>query len=379
MLLNRIRLENLLSFSQANLELLPLNVLIGANASGKSNLIRSIHLLRSLPKGIGTTIAEGGGIRDWVNKRTEGIASIAIWNASGSKSDTEHEADPDYEICLRAIGQDFEIPREVLKGAFSRAGSRLNPFGPLVSKDDFLPNLPQAASVLEIFRSPREEKIWPLAQRLEAIRLYREFQTGPGTPTRNGSSASAFKGYLSEDGGNLAGLLDKMRHLGESVKINDYLHRFYEGFTEAYAYSAGAITQTFVREKGLGARNAVSAVALSDGTLRVLCLLVVLLDPEPPPLACIEEPEIGLHPDAIRMIAELLVQASQRTQLIVTTHSPALIDALSDRPESVVVCERDFDGFTQFKRLKSADLERWLERYSLGELWQKGEIGGNRW
>lgn len=79
------------------------------------------------------------------------------------------------------------------------------------------------------------------------------------------------------------------------------------------------------------------------------------------------------------MVAELLVEASTRTQLIVTTHSPALVDALSSQPESVVVCERDFDGFTQLKRLKSADLDEWLERYSLGQLWQKGEIGGNRW
>jgi len=86
-----------------------------------------------------------------------------------------------------------------------------------------------------------------------------------------------------------------------------------------------------------------------------------------------------MHPDAIRMIADLLVEASSRTQLIVTTHSPALVDALSDQPESVVVCERDFDGFTEFRRLQSADLDAWLERYSLGELWQKGEIGGNRW
>ena len=108
-------------------------------------------------------------------------------------------------------------------------------------------------------------------------------------------------------------------------------------------------------------------------------MLAVLLDPTPPPLVCIEEPEIGLHPDAIRMIGELLVEASERMQLIVTTHSPALVDALTAKPESVIVCERDFDGFTQLRRLQKADLDEWLERYSLGELWRKGEIGGNRW
>jgi predicted ATPase len=66
-------------------------------------------------------------------------------------------------------------------------------------------------------------------------------------------------------------------------------------------------------------------------------------------------------------------------QLIVTTHSEALVDALTDRPETVLVCERDFDNGTQMKRLSKKDLKKWLEHYTLGELWRKGEIGGGRW
>jgi predicted ATPase len=79
------------------------------------------------------------------------------------------------------------------------------------------------------------------------------------------------------------------------------------------------------------------------------------------------------------MVAELLMEASSRMQLVVTTHSPALIDALTSEPESVVVCERDLDGFTEFRRLSKKDMDVWLDEYSLGDLWQKGEIGGNRW
>ena len=121
---------------------------------------------------------------------------------------------------------------------------------------------------------------------------------------------------------------------------NEYVQRFFDAFSEVLVYPEGAILQTFLRERGLGPTDSISAVGLSDGTLRLLCLLVILLNPAPPPLICIEEPEAGLHPDAIRIVAELLVRASERTQLIVTTHSPALVDALSDRPESIVVCER---------------------------------------
>ena len=132
----------------------------------------------------------------------------------------------------------------------------------------------------------------------------------------------------------------------------------------------------FVGEKGL--REPVPATHLSDGTLRYLCLLTILCHPNPPPLICIEEPELGMHPDIIPTIAEMLVEASTRTQLIVTTHSDTLIDALNDTPESVVVCEKDENG-TSMKRLDKKELAKWLEKYTLGQLWREGEIGGNRW
>jgi predicted ATPase len=78
-------------------------------------------------------------------------------------------------------------------------------------------------------------------------------------------------------------------------------------------------------------------------------------------------------------VAEALAEASQSMQLIVTTHSDALVDALSDRPENVLVCERDFDNGTQVRRLSKEQLRDWLQHYTLGQLWRKGEIGGGRW
>lgn len=111
---------------------------------------------------------------------------------------------------------------------------------------------------------------------------------------------------------------------------------------------------------------------------RYLCLLALLCHPTPPPLLCLEEPELGLHPDLLTTVAELLVEASQRTQLVVTTHSDALVSALTDAPESVLVVEHDLTG-TQLRRLEATRLKRWLEKYSLGELWRMGEIGGTRW
>ena len=107
--------------------------------------------------------------------------------------------------------------------------------------------------------------------------------------------------------------------------------------------------------------------------------MAILCHPNPPPLICIEEPEIGLHPDILHDVAGLLLEASERTQLIVTTHSDILINALSGDPETVVVCERDFDAGTTFRRLSQDKLDTWLEDFKLGEIWRSGEIGGVRW
>ena len=123
----------------------------------------------------------------------------------------------------------------------------------------------------------------------------------------------------------------------------------------------------------------IPANRLSDGTLRYLALLTILCHPTPPPLVCIEEPELGMHPDIMTDIAKLLIAASKRTQLIVTTHSKNLIDRLWEDPESVVICEKDFDSSTELNRLSMDKLERWLERYELGEIWEKNLFGGNRW
>ena len=120
------------------------------------------------------------------------------------------------------------------------------------------------------------------------------------------------------------------------------------------------------------------ATRLSDGTLRYLCLLTILCHPNPPPLICLEEPELGLHPDILPDLVGLMRKASERCQLIVTTHSDVIVDALTDTPESVVVCEKH-DGSTTMKRLDAGDLAHWLKDYRLGELWSSGELGGNRW
>ncbi len=180
---------------------------------------------------------------------------------------------------------------------------------------------------------------------------------------------------LWEDASNLGLILNNYPQKTK-LEIVERLKQVYEPVDEIQTRVEGGTIQIFLYEKGLP--HPIPAIRLSQGTLRYLCLLTLLLHPNPPQLICLEEPETGLHPDVIHGVAQLLIEASQRTQLIVTTHSSSLISALSNIPESVIVCERESSG-TTLRRLDRESLEGWLERYELGELWEKGVIGGTRW
>ena len=120
----------------------------------------------------------------------------------------------------------------------------------------------------------------------------------------------------------------------------------------------------------------ISAARLSDGTLRFIAILATLLNPNPPPLICIEEPELGVHPDALAIIADLLIEASNRMQIMVTTHSDALVSALTNHPDAIVACEKP-QHRTTLRRLDPQRLHDWLQEYRLGDLWRMGEIGAN--
>ncbi len=182
--------------------------------------------------------------------------------------------------------------------------------------------------------------------------------------------------FLEEDGRNLSLVLNDLQHQGMTRIIVEKLQAVYEDVKDISVRVAGGTVQTFLWERGLS--SPIPAARLSDGTLRYLCLLAILYHPAPPPLICLEEPEVGLHPDLISGLAKMLKEASQRTQLIVTTHSDLLVSKFSEEPEAVVVCERTPDG-TTLERLDSGKLESWLEEYSLGDVWLRGGIGGTRW
>jgi len=115
---------------------------------------------------------------------------------------------------------------------------------------------------------------------------------------------------------------------------------------------------------------------LSDGTLRFLWLLAILCAADPATVTMVDEPEVSLHPELLKILSGLLDDASHRTQLIVATQSPELIAWL--KPEQVVVLDVDEDGWTTATAATELDLGMWLDRYTLGELWVQGTLGGRR-
>jgi Predicted ATPase len=180
---------------------------------------------------------------------------------------------------------------------------------------------------------------------------------------------------LEEDFSNLGLFLNHLRRFPKAKKmVLEALSDLYEGLDDFDVSIIGGNVQVFFTEGNF----IIPATRLSDGTLRYLCLLAVLCDPSPPPLVCIEEPELGLHPDIIPKVADLLIDASERTQLIVTTHSDILVDAMTEQPDAVLICEKH-NGQTKIRRLNSEKLQEWLNEYRLGELWISGELGGTRW
>ena len=231
-------------------------------------------------------------------------------------------------------------------------------------------------SLVNLIKIPNQSGVLSiLSDEYPRIRIYREWSFGRKNLLRSPKPTDSRNDFLAEDYSNLGLVLSRSGRNPEFKNaILEGLRGLYQGLTGFEVVVEGGTTQIFMTE----GKFTIPATRLSDGTLRYLCLLAILCDPKPAPLICIEEPELGLHPDILPGLAQLLLAAATRTQLIITTHSEILIDALTDHPESVLICEKT-DRQTQIKRLEPDALKSWLTEYRLGQLWMRGQIGGTRW
>ncbi len=374
MFISSIELSNILSFRHTGpLALGPLNILVGANGSGKSNLVECFGLLQSLRGSASMFINQRGGTDAWLWKGRSGVGRAqVICNLEIGSERLQ------YKIAFEAIEHILAITHESLQSGKSNYFVRVGPAIRMARKgrNGASGKVDTSESVLAAYRDPADTTpITQTAEALSNIRIYRGFDTSTRSNARTGISSSSPKHPLEEDGANLALVLHEMA-FNESLKcVKDYLRRLSDRFEDIKFNAEGSVMQLYVQERGVGP---VSATRLSDGTLKFLCLMAVLFDPDPAPLTCIDEPESGLHPDALTLVADALREASKRTQLIVTTHSDSLVDRFGAEPESVLVCECDSTESTHLRRLTRKELKEWLEEYTLGDLWRRGEIGGTQ-
>ena len=333
------------------LKLRPLNVLIGTNGSGKSNFLGALKLLR-------TAILSGSQMPDYV-RRSGGAGRLLHFGSKVTRTIRFRvrfgDKLADFSVDMPHGTDDQLFPR------ISIAETELPP--------DFVKNLevqPGVVPVLEFLRS-----------RLESWRLYHFHDTGSTSPMTTTADVHDNR-HLRPDGSNLAAFLYFLskKHGSSYTQIRRTI-RLAAPFFDDFALEPQALDENkiLLEWRHLGSDAYFDASSLSDGSLRFIALVTLLLQPASlrPSLVLLDEPELGLHPYAITLLASLLKQASVESQIIVATQSPVLLDHFE--PEDVLVAER-VSGATELRRLDGETLKIWLEDYSLGQLWEKNELGG---
>jgi predicted ATPase len=349
--LKSLQIRNLLSFGNDSprIELGDLNVLIGPNGSGKSNLIEIIGLLRSTPNDFAAEIGCSGGIAELLWKtKSSGRSPMASIQVDASLREINKTAS--YRLSFTREDLQLKIVDERIENEKPEEGHDkpylyfdLNGGRPVLSVAGHPRSLngeelDTQRSILSQRQDPDQyPEVTYLGRFFASFRLYRNWQFGPGSEVRNFYGAGLKNDFLEEDFSNLGLMLNRFRaDPAAKAELLRHLKMFYEGAEDILTPIQGGLVDLRVEEEN---GITIPAFRLSDGTLRWLSLLTILLHPSPPPLVCIEEPELGLHPDLIQPLAKLLLSASERMQLVVTTHSGDLIDEMSGIPSAVIVCE----------------------------------------
>lgn len=382
-LFKSITLQNFLSFGPepSRIDLQPINLLVGANATGKSNLLEAFALLREAPRDFSAVIRESGTtVRDWLwqgDQASNPAASLVVSCEAGLVAPRSVE----YGLTFTAHGPAFQVLDEWLQDeGESRAyyGVGASTTAVLRSADGTRREVPwsQLNHSQSIMAQRHDPDAYPELARLAdlwgKVRIYRNWSQGPRSPLRAACRSNEPAGTLSEALDNLPIRLAVLKKRPEvKAKLVQHLRELAPGFDDFEVTPEGGLLQLYLVE----GRRLFPAGRLSDGTLRYLALLAILLDPDPPPLLLLEEPELALHPDLLPTLRDLMQDAAERTQIIAPTHSPTFLDAWTENPEVVLICERDETG-THVNRLPPAQGPR---TEGLGWRWMSGALGGTRW
>ncbi|MDR3088675.1 MAG: AAA family ATPase [Desulfobulbaceae bacterium] len=360
----------------------PLNVFIGVNGVGKSSILEVMRVLAASANGqLQKTINAAGGLASLKTYGRDDSMSLRLEMPVAGKEAIS------YELSLQISGTGYRIAQETLRQRRHKRGEKDQYFKYIEADESNIryynpakkklqrPEWEQNPLETSLAQAPRmfqdTEKFRAL---LSGSALYHTLDVSPRAPVRlpqmmqpahmpgeNGEDLVSYLFYARETDA------DRFREIENTLRVA------FPNFErlEFHPVAAGSLALTW---KETSYNKSFYTHQLSEGTLRFLWLVALLHSPELPTVTLIDEPEVSLHPEMLRLLVELFREASSRTQLIVATHSDRLVGFLA--PSELVVCDFDEEGGMKTARADTLELERWLRDYSLDQLWEMGRLGG---
>lgn len=394
-MLKSIELSNFFSFHSAKVELRELNTLIGINGSGKTNFLKAISVLKA--------IVMEGGLQNLILNQWGGFDAVSYAgnHAENETSDIclKYEFVPEalssygykfidpvvYQICFTKVAstQNYTVI-ESLKTKSGYTFFRMNQGKGFVMegvsndqhKVEYSLDGGNESIFSQVVDKDRYTQVFALREAIKSIASYSYFDTTYSSPIRRPvMPTTAIR--LLHDGANLPQLLNKIKINNKSgyKAIQKALNSVNPNYTGIDFNILGTNIELMLEEGKLD--RSVHVTHISDGTLRYLCLLSIIYNVQRGSLVCIDEPEIGLHPDMIAEIIEGIQSNCQGTQFIISTHSEYVLNQLS--VSDVMVCEKDDDNATQISTFTDVAFQQWAASYATGRLWRNGDLGGNRY
>ncbi|MGI9106473.1 MAG: AAA family ATPase [Pyrinomonadaceae bacterium] len=358
-----------------------LNLLIGANGAGKSNLLRFLELLAvSARGGLGKYIQSLGGFNAiaW-----DGSVRDISWALNYADSVFHHDR---YEVKLTGGGWGYRVATELLSGNPSEEETVIfiDREGNKAKISDFMFEVPRELnpelidkegtllSAASAFHDWSDVALFKSA--LSSITVYHDIRVDRDAAIRS-PAVTRYEQRVDSDGQNLISVLHTLYTGNREFKrdIDAAMRAAFGDDYEEIVFPPAADQRIQLRVRWRSLKREQSAADLSDGTLRFLLLMTVLAGPDPPPVIAIDEPETGLHPAMLPIVAEHAVDAALRSQVVLSTHSPQLLDAFTETQPTTTVIRWE-NGETVLQNLDGEELRYWLREYTLGALFKSGEL-----
>lgn len=391
-MIKKVELTNFYSFGHSTIELHPeVNILIGINGSGKSNFLKALRILKEGVSGIELKnyfLKQLGGFDSVFNKKvihSTGLFSIQLdytFDTKKFRHQEEYRFKDDYLVyrifLSRKTDGDYFTEESLwrsdgdryfhsINGGFGGDHNHSNKEfdGQELALKTIEPNNEEDINALEVFK-----------KNIKEIFVYEYFDTSPQSGIRRAGSSN-FAEVLSLDGSNLAQVLYtiNINNKNDFRKIEKMFKEVNPNFTGFYFHSIEENIELHLNEREF--IHSIPISNFSDGTLRYLCLLAILFNPNRGNIVCIDEPELGLHPDMILHITNAIKEASSETLFIISTHSENFLNYFD--VENLKIFEKDEQNGTIVKSFSSDQFAEWYEDYTIGQMWKQGDFGGVRY